>query len=336
MELTQVFPDSRAEKAKGPASASASPAPDLNNKTFKINHVMSSDIHSGIFSAILGYFEEYLPENYTQVVSKEPLPNCDVYHFHRPQLAQHIPKNSLCTVHHDLKDQDKWLSIDKFIQAYQLCSRVVCINKTQQRTLNDQFEIRNTTVIPHGVNKGIFSKPIHKPNSNIKTCLGLISKRYARGVKGEFRLYEIAKRLNPSEFSFFLVGEQRYLDAKKLANLGFDVQCFEDMPYSLIPQVYNRIDALLILSNFEGGPANIPEAIYSKTPIISTPVGMSIDVLNPEKLENGFFLDDDFDSAADQISAFRKKTKSFSFTNVPDWAQIIKMYQLEYERILEI
>lgn len=74
--------------------------------TYKINHVMSRDIESGIFSAILGYFKKYSPDWIEHIESVRPIEGADVYHYHRPQLEQSLFRNAVCTVHHDLNDTE--------------------------------------------------------------------------------------------------------------------------------------------------------------------------------------------------------------------------------------
>ncbi|WP_444921872.1 glycosyltransferase [Microbulbifer sp. CnH-101-G] len=308
-------------------------------KKITVNHVMSSDMHSAIFDAILGYFDTLKSDGFRHIVTIEPDSNADVYHFHRPNLAENIPENSICTVHHDLKDEDSWLDANSFIQAYRKCSFVVCLNSQQKNILNKEYGISKAVVIPHGVNKSLFDRVIRNEKrlgSERKYTLGVISKRYGRMVKGEYRLYELAKRLSPELYSFVLVGAGRLKDAQLLQAQGFEVLCYSYLPYCLMPQIYAELDGLLMLSNFEGGPANLPEAIYAHTPIFSTRVGMAVDLIDAEKRLNGFFLKEDFDEMASQINSyFTEEGKTINFTDVPDWQDIVSQYERLYLRIAQ-
>ncbi|WP_105103979.1 glycosyltransferase family 4 protein [Microbulbifer pacificus] len=301
----------------------------------KINHVMGNTTHSSIFDAFIGYFKKYAPPSVEHLVSPDPIEGCDVYHHHRPHISKSIPKNSVCTVHHDLKDQDGWLSLDKFIEAYRDSAAVVCLNSEQERLLNNQYQIDSTIVIPHGINTAVFDPKKNSASAREKVTLGFFSRRYGRGVKGEFRLYEIAKRLSAENFRFLLVGKDRLIDAKKLESMGFEVECYEFLPYRLMPDAYAKIDALLILSNFEGGPACIPEAVYTHTPIFSTRVGMAIDYVRPALGENGLFLDDDFDIAAEEIMEFFSLKRSLSFSPVLSWQEVVSKYHSVYQAVVE-
>ena len=296
---------------------------------------MGNSVHSSIFDAFIGYFKKYAPPLVEHFISADPTEGCDVYHHHRPHISKSIPKNSICTVHHDLKDQDGWLSLDKFIEAYRDSAKVVCLNSEQERLLNIKYQIDSTVVIPHGVNTAVFEAKAKVPPADKKVTMGFFSRRYGRGVKGEFRLYEIAKRLSVENFRFLLVGKDRLIDAKKLELMGFEVECYEFLPYRLMPDAYTKIDALLILSNFEGGPACIPEAVYTQTPILSTRVGMAVDYINPALGENGLFIDDDFDVAAEQISDFFALKKSLTFSPVFSWQEVVSKYHSVYQAVIE-
>lgn len=301
----------------------------------KINHVMGNTVHSSIFDAFIGYFKKHAPSSVEHLVSPDPIEGCDVYHHHRPHISKSIPKNSICTVHHDLKDQDAWLSLEQFIEAYRASDTVVCLNSEQERLLNNQYQIDSTVVIPHGINTSVFNAKVEANSICGKVTLGFFSRRYGRGVKGEFRLYEIAKRLPPEDFRFLLVGKDRLIDAKRLESMGFEVECYEFLPYRLMPDAYAKIDALLILSNFEGGPACIPEAVFTQTPIFSTRVGMAIDYVRPELGENGLFVDDDFDVAAEEISDFFALDKSLYFSPVLSWHEVVRKYHSVYQTVFE-
>ncbi|MFD1217809.1 glycosyltransferase family 4 protein [Microbulbifer celer] len=301
----------------------------------KINHVMGNSVQSSIFDAFIGYFKKYAPPSVEHFVSPDPIEGCDVYHHHRPHISKSIPQNSVCTVHHDPKDHDGWLNLEQFIAAYRDSAAVVCLNSEQERLLSSRHQIDNTVVIPHGINTEVFNDKVRVRLRDEKVTLGFFSRRYGRGVKGEFRLYEIAKRLPPERFRFFLVGKDRLVDAKKLESMGFEVDCYEFLPYRLMPDAYARIDALLILSNFEGGPACIPEAVYTQTPIFSTRVGMAVDYVRPSLGENGLFIDQDLDVAAEDISDFFALKKSLSFTSVLSWQDVVSNYHSVYQAVVE-
>lgn len=242
-----------------------------------VNFVVSEDKSSGIFCDI---FRRYIDDGRVQIlVSEKPDPAADVYHYHRPQMEAQLMPGSAVTVHHDLNDPDPFVSWSRFEAIYKQAETIICLNSNQQDILRDKG-FSNTVVIPHGYDEVIFSqKSINGHIHPQKLTLGIISKRYARGVKGEAYLYALLDHLPVDEFRFLLVGEGRSEDAHKLRGLGYEVELHEWLPYSMFNEVYHNIDCLLMLSHFEGGPANLPEAIATGTPVICTNIGMVRDMI---------------------------------------------------------
>lgn len=306
----------------------------------KINKVMSNNVNSKIFDAFNNYFLQFSNFNY-KITEKSIKEGIDIYHYHRPNLEKKLNKNSIVTVHHDLDDIDPWLNKENFINRYKEASQVVCLNSTQQAILK-QMDISNTTVIPHGFKNEIFKKKkLSKYGKNKKITLGIISKRYGRRVKGEAYLLEISKRLDSSKFNFILVGESRTLDAVFLRNLGFQVEVFESLPYELYPQVYKKIDFLLMISQFEGGPANLPEALASGVPVITRNIAMAKDMIKDNL--NGLVLTDDIEDDSLKIETlhenegelFNKLQQNLqNEQNILTWEEVVREYENVYRKVL--
>lgn len=275
----------------------------------KINHVMSSNVHSSIYDSLVIYFERY-SLGCKIYKSEKPLDDMDVYHYYRPHLESKLRSNSVVTVHHDLLDTDSWLDMGKFINRYKEASKVVCLNSNQERLLKE-LGVYNTVVIPHGYNDEVFNiNEIKKVNIKNKLTLGLVSKRYGRKVKGEAYLYEIIKHLDSNLIDFILVGDGRIEDAYKLRKWGFETKVYEYLPYKCFKDLYKNIDALMMISSFEGGPANIPEAIATKTPIFGFNVGMVSDYVVDNK--NGLLLSGNVIFDADKINKLARNKKSLN------------------------
>jgi len=194
-------------------------------------------------------------------------------------LEDRLKSNSIVTVHHDLQDSDINLNLEVFINRYKEAQLVVCLNSIQQKILKEKG-IFNTTVIPHGYNHNILKPTIKRKRVNRKITLGFFSSFYPRLVKGEDYLIELSKELSPKFFKFILVGSKRGELAKELIKSGFECEVYENLPYVLFQNLYQKIDVLLITSRFEGGPASLPEAIATATPVITTKVGMATDFLD--------------------------------------------------------
>ncbi|WKL51677.1 glycosyltransferase family 4 protein [Pseudomonas kielensis] len=250
--------------------------------TIIINHVTSNNVHSGIFEDIFSYFSRYTDGIAEQIISEKPVIGAHVRHYHRPHLEDKLISPCVVTVHHDLNDPDGWLSINAFLDRYREADMVICLNTLQQKKLAE-CGIHHTCVVPHGYNHHLIDSARTKGRiKRDKFTLAVVSKRYGRKVKGEAFLFELAKRLDPSLIEFFLVGDGRSEEGRVFRSLGFEAEVYERIPYATLIDAYRGIDALLMTSYFEGGPANIPEAAAMGVPVLSNPIGMV-----PDLIENG-------------------------------------------------
>lgn len=300
---------------------------------------MSQDIHSNILDSFIKYLSHSEPED-RHITSIEPIEGADIYHYHRPHLEKKLMPNSVVTVHHDLMENDPWLSLPKFLKVYRDAKAVVCLNSIQKNILA-KHNVNHTFVIPHGYNRDIFSSPSEKIRKD-KITLGLISKRYGRRVKGEAYFYELIKRLDNELFDFILVGEGRGQEYALLKDYGFDVRVYENLPYRVFQSLYQNIDILLMLSCFEGGPANVPEAIVTSTPIAAFPIGMIPDFIKDE--DNGIILSGTAEHDAqrlmgialssDKFDELLENTKKHS-KDAPTWEKVAEEYNDVYNGMLD-
>lgn len=295
---------------------------------------MSQDIHSNILTSFIEYLSKSDPED-RHITSVEPIEDADIYHYHRPHLERKLMPNSVVTVHHDLMENDPWLSLQKFLKVYRDASAVVCLNNIQKKVLS-KHNIDHTVVIPHGYNKDIFYESLEKIKKD-KITLGLISKRYGRRVKGEAYFLELVKRLDNQLFDFILVGDGRSEEYFLLKEYGFEVQVYESLPYRVFQSLYQNIDVLLMLSCFEGGPANVPEAVVSSTPIAGFPIGMIPDFV--KDMVNGLILSGDAEEDSeklmelalnrDEFENLLENTKLYA-NKAPTWEAVAEMYNEVY------
>lgn len=305
----------------------------------KINFVVSEDKSSRIFSDI---FRRFIDSGQAVItISEAPIDDADIYHYHRPQMEASLKPNSVVTVHHDLDDIDPFVRFDRFADRYREANTIVCLNSLQQKILSSRG-YNNTVIIPHGYDENLFAKrKLAAFPSERNVRIGLTSKRYPRRFKGEVLFYELLDRLPTDRFSFILIGEGRSKDALYMSNLGFDVECHEVMPYRLFPSAYEKMDALLMSSTFEGGPANIPEAVASGTPVICTKVGMVPDMIFDGR--NGIHLTGDPEKDAGRIVDWAENrdgifdvlaTGANEVHSAPAWSEVINRHFTLYRHIL--
>jgi len=303
---------------------------------------MSTEQKSKIFDDILSYFTKHSHSDIQHTESVKPLEGALIRHYHRPQVEKSLIAPCVVTVHHDLEESDSWLSIEKFLPRYKEANVVICLNTIQKEILASHG-IENTVVIPHGYNtKFIVPNLSHSDPLNEKIKIGIISRRYPRKVKGEAYILELLKRLDPSKFSFVLLGGDRLITAKYLQKMGFESLCFENAPYSIIANAYQKIDVLLMASRYEGGPANIPEAVAAGVPIYCNPIGMAKDLVKNDV--NGRYLsmnvDFDFNSHFKPLldGDLLAKLKNGAIKNrgmAISWEESINLNCNEYKKIIK-
>jgi glycosyltransferase involved in cell wall biosynthesis len=280
---------------------------------------MSNFVESAIFNDFIKYLEQ---QGFTSRKTVKPIDNADVYYYFRPNLEKQLKSPSVVTVHHDLDENDAVLSFENFLPRYREAKLIVCLNSKQQGFLK-KYGINNTIVIPHGFNSKIFR--LCKKKQNKKKVLGFVSSFYPRLVKGEDYLIQMASNLNPNDFSFVLVGKKRKLLGLELQEIGFDCVIYENLPYNFFGELYKGIDYLLITSKFEGGPANLPEALSTNTPVFSTLVGMVNDYIDEPLVT---VLSGDVKADSKKIMSFEEKSflRTKRSANLLDWEDVSKRY----------
>lgn len=314
----------------------------MSTRTITVNHVLSSSsLKSSILDDLIRRFATAVPDDIRIVRSIRPIDDADVYHYHRVNRECSLKPGAVVTVHHDLDDPLGWLALGDFLPRYREASCVVCLNAGQAARL-DRLGLMNLQTIPHGADLKVLKRvPLPALNGAAKITLGVISKRYPRGVKGEDRVTALMELLDPARFTFAFIGEGRWQDAEAARARGFEAWQFERLPYRLMGQAYGRIDALLMLSHFEGGPANVPEALATGRPVLATPVGLVPDMINDGV--NGLILSGDAERDAPRIA----KLADFSNgelahladgagkTQLLNWDQVVERHVILYRAIAQ-
>jgi glycosyltransferase involved in cell wall biosynthesis len=296
-----------------------------------VAHVWSVERESTIFRDLLGRFQAHAGrfEHVSQVKADDG--EADFRIYHRPQLEESLVRPCACVVHHDLTDPSDDHAVKAGIARYRESDLVICLNEGQARYLEAQGGCR-VVVVPHGYDPALRNIGRSGRERGIGPIrLGMFSRRYPRLVKGEAFLYELAMRLDPDGYEFVLMGRDRDKDARFLKQLGFPVICNPKPDYADIMDAYRTLDALLVLSVAEGGPASVPEAVAAGVTIIGRTVGMIPDLASdPGHVLN---LTDNAPEDAARIHAhFQKVRKAPASPPVPQpgvrpWAETVAAYE---------
>ena len=81
-----------------------------------------------------------------------------------------------------------------------------------------------------------------------------------------------------------LTGKRRQYVISKLEEIILDFVYLEMVDFKSLNELYNTLDLYIVTSRIEGGPQAIVECGITKTPIISTDVGIASDILDKQSI----------------------------------------------------
>ena len=118
-----------------------------------------------------------------------------------------------------------------------------------------------------------------KPQKGVELLVGILTGLRARGLPVHAllagpRRHWVRARLREARVPFTFVGQE----------VAQDDVALNILPPDIVNLLYHLSDLHLVSSRWEGGPRAVLEAGATRTPILSTPVGMARDVLEPECL----------------------------------------------------
>jgi Glycosyltransferase len=117
----------------------------------------------------------------------------------------------------------------------------------------------------------------------------LVSPKLIKGPDTFLRLIkEIIK--DKENLKVVLSGKRRGYLINNFEKEGIPYEYFEMVNLEELNKLYNVLDLYLVTSRIEGGPQAILECGISKTPILSTDVGVASEILDPASIfnENNF------------------------------------------------
>jgi glycosyltransferase involved in cell wall biosynthesis len=231
--------------------------------------------------------------------------NPDIVWIITPWTWNKIPKRYLkkkkviCTIHHI--DEDKFNNIeksnfqnrDKYVDHYHVVSK-----KTFEQV--SKLTHKPITTIPFWVNNNIWFN-IEKTNS-LREKYNFDDNQYLIGSfqrdtegsdlispklsKGPDQFFNIVKHLKSTKKNVcvILTGKRREYLINKFSQEGISYKYFPMVNFKKLNELYNILDLYIVASRFEGGPASILECAITKTPIISTDVGLSSEVLSSSSI----------------------------------------------------
>jgi len=207
-------------------------------------------------------------------------------------------KKIICSIYHideNTFDYKDFYDLDKFVHQYHVIS---------EETKKDLSKLTDKKIIsiPFWINENNFYM-INDKNF-LRTKYGFNHEHFILGsfqrdtegkdlvspklIKGPDIFIKIAKKLNSSEKNLVVVlaGTRRQYVIKNLIENNINYKYFEMTSLKSLNELYNILDLYLVTSRKEGGPQAILECAISKTPIMSTHVGVAPEILKPSSIFN--------------------------------------------------
>tara|TARA_B100000902_G_scaffold400025_1_gene474718 strand:+ start:11602 stop:12519 length:918 start_codon:yes stop_codon:yes gene_type:complete len=236
-------------------------------------------------------------------------------------------KKVICTIHHidfekfNNKERKNFYKRDKYVDTYHAISTKT---EEQVRSLTD----KDIETIPFWINQNIFyeikNKNTLRSKFNLNTESFIVGsfQRDTEGKdlvspklsKGPDRFVEILIELNKKNknIEVLLTGKRRDYLIKNLKKNKIPYIYHEMTTFEQLNELYNCIDLYIVASRVEGGPQAILECAITKTPIISTDVGIASKILH----ESSIFTMENFSTA--------KPSESYAYKNsikykIPEW-----------------
>jgi glycosyltransferase involved in cell wall biosynthesis len=279
-------------------------------KIYIISDEILIDNQKWICDRLKDQFIEYFPENTTNIPEE-----ADYIWYIAPWNYKYIPngydeqkwfellkkKKVVATIHHIDKDYlnaGKYNRQFKFIKKYVSLIHSICPKTTRDIEKLGEFEIPIITKYLWAREPQFYY--IHQ-KTELKKKYGISDKSF---IIGNFqndknsKSPEIFLKImidmieNGKEIEVILCGRNREFLIENFKKLGVKYHYFNMVPIENINELYNCLDLYIISSKYEGGPRSIIECALTRTPVISTKVGIALEFMD----ENSLFDLDNWDT----------------------------------------
>ena len=256
----------------------------------------------------------------------------DIIWLIAPWVWRNISKKNLankkvvCTIHHlenddfDGDKREEFFERDAYVDIYHVISK-----KTKDKL--EQYTKKPIVYIPFWSNNEIFYEIKNK--KKLSKDLNISENAYVIGsfqrdtegkdlkspklIKGPDRLLEIFEHYNKTknELLIILSGKRRQYIINELIKRNINYKYFEMVDFQKLNQLYNCLDLYIVASRIEGGPQAIVECAITKTPLISTDVGIASEILSKKSI----FDMSNFTNAEPDIDTSFKNAVKYNIPN---------------------
>lgn len=191
----------------------------------------------------------------------------------------------LPTIHH-------WLDYDKQIKgiATDCCQIVTGSSQWKKSMIKNGISPYKVDVIFSGIEDRFLQehKPLYRKNKKIIN-IGFFAKASSnnedrKGTRHFMALLNEIKQQNKQKlFHIYLTGAGWEQFVKQIKKEEFKVTYIPFVSDEDMPRLYKTLDFYLMLSDVEGGPVTVIEAMASKTPVLATNIGVVQDIGEDKK-----------------------------------------------------
>ena len=269
---------------------------------------------------------------YNSSVSTEQIKEAEIIWIIAPWLWKKLSKKYLknkivvCSIYH-FEDTDfehkkikEFQQRDFYVDAYHVISLKTKLDL-------EKFTNKKIFYIPFWSDENIWFEIVDK--NNLRKKYGIPLESYVIGsfqrdtegsdlkspklIKGPDRLIEIIKKKAEEidDLIILLTGKRRQYVISELEKLKIPYKYFEMVNTEIVNELYNCLNLYIVTSRKEGGPQSIIECGLSKTPIISTDVGIASEFLH----NSSIFNMNNFQDARPETEYAYKKAKMYSIPN---------------------
>lgn len=279
-------------------------------------------------------------------ISTQKIKDSDIIWIISPWIWRKLPKRHLkkkkviCSIYHidfekfDKNDEKDFYERDQFVDFYHVISK-----KTydQLRKLTD----KKITSIPFWVDQNLWFEINNK--QALREKYGLNKTDYLVGsfqrdteghdlkspklIKGPDIFLEIVTSMyeKNKNLKVVLSGKRRNYLIENFKNRNLPFVYFEMIDLKELNELYNILDLYIVTSRIEGGPQAILECAVSKTPIVSTDVGVASEILDSKSI----FKPEEFNDAIPNTTMAFKNSQDYIIPN--GMIKFKKMFEDLYE-----
>lgn len=196
----------------------------------------------------------------------------------------------ITTIHH-------WVAWgDVYQQAISRSDHIVAVASVWKQCLIERgVPEQAITVVRNGVDDRFFTPTVPLLMPSGKLTVGFFAKMSSneadrKGTRHLRRLIEHMAAQGMAHLVRFVIAGPGWRDfAAEMAAKGVEIVHPEFLPEEAMPAVFRSLDVYLVLSDVEGGPATIAEAMASRCLVLTTRVGAALDII--EDGWTGHFID---------------------------------------------